>query len=573
MYSELAKAENHRANLFSRFDNPSAILERGRFSTTVAAMEVAAGVLFTLASIFLHVVQSRNAGGLWRDEAVSVQVANLPTSGQLWRYLEFDSYPPLFHLLLRVWSGCFTSSDTSLRVFGLLIGLGVVAGFWSGSRALGCRVPLFALVLLGFNPMMICYGDSVRAYGLGCLLALLTFSAVWKVASADRVDWRRLAVAMVAAVLSVQFLYHNVPLLLASCLGGAAVALWRRRTKVAAAAMSIGLPAAISLLPYLPIVARTRRWSVLLRFPVTAPWLWQKLSRVTGAPDPLGVWVWSVLVMAGFAVAGHRLWTLRTARDPAASPPGRNLYAAVTVALGGLLYAGFLFAVGYVTQPWYYLAFAALAALCLDAIFGQPANGEGWRLFRLVVVTMFAAATFGQSRDFLRVRSTNIDLVAGKLNASAAPGDLVVVKRWEYAISLHRYYHGPARLMTVPPIEDHLVHRYDLFKRCMETADPLGPVFDAIGSTLRAGGRVWFVGAPRPLRPGEVLPDLPPVTAGPGGQWPFGRYAEGWGLQAGEFVNSHAINSVAVAIPAGQPVSGFENPALRCFDGWREHVR
>lgn len=541
-----------------------------RASSLIYRLEIAFGVLFTFATVYLHVMQSRVAGGLWRDEAVSAQVANLPSFGLIWRYLEFDSYPPLFHLLLRAWSKLFSSDDVSLRTLGLMIGLSVIAALWMGARVLGARVPLFALVLLGLNPMVIRYGDSIRAYGLGCTLAVLTLVSVWRVAADERIDWRRGGVAMLTAILSVQCLYHNAALLLACCLGGSFVALWQRRPKLAVVIVGVGAAAAVSLLPYLPIIARTRRWSVLLKFPVTFSWLWEKLSEVTGAPDPLGIWLWSSLAMVGLGLAGWRIRSAWVVQGAIPADTRRQVFAAISLAAGSLTYAGFLVAVGYVTQPWYYLAFLAVAALCLDTIFGQAARDPGWRLFRLVVAIAFASTTFGQTGERLQVRSTNIDLVAARLNASVASGDLVLVNRWECAISLNRYYRGPARLMTVPPIDDHLVHRYDLFMQCMETADPLRPVFDAIGATLRGGGRVWFVGYLGLLAPGVAFQPLPPVSVKVGEAWPFSVYWEGWEVQADEFLHDHAQQMTAVKIPVDRPVSGFENQPLRFFNGWKE---
>ncbi len=530
-----------------------------RLSGLVRPLEIVAGTVFTLASVYLHFFQRQSAGGLWRDEATSAQIANVPAWGQLWRYLEFDSYPPLFHLVLRGWCALFSGGDASLRTLGLLIGLGVLAGVWTAARAVGVRVPLFALVLLGLNPMMIRYGDSVRAYGLGCGLALLTFAAVWRVAVDPRPGWRKVALAAVLAVVSVQGLYHNAVLLLASCLAGAAVACRERRPKGALKVLAIGMPAAVSLLPYLSVIARTRSWSPLLKAHMTPALMWAKLSEVTGSPDPLGVWLWSGLAVVGI---GWALW-------PKTGSSAR-LYAAVWLGVGGAFYAGFLCAVGYVTQPWYYLMFLAPAALCLDAFFAASDAALGWRVARLVIATAFAATTFGQSGEILRQRSTDLDLVAAKLHPAVAPGDLVLVNRWECAVGLNRYYHGPAPLLTVPPIDDHTAHRFDLFVQSLGAADPLRPVRDAIASTLRRGGRVWFVGHPRLLAPGQPLPILPPTVLRPGDDSLFDRYYYGWQTQADEFLNAHAARSTVVDVPIDAPISPFENQDLWSFEGWRE---
>ena len=534
-----------------------------RLARALPTVELAFGLLVTVASIYLQFAQARVAGALWRDEVVSVQVANMPTLGQTWRYLEFDSYPVLFHLVLRGWCALFTAGDVSLRALGLLIGMSLLAALWTAGRTLGVRVPLFALVLLALNPTVIRYGDSMRAYGLGCTLAVISLAAVWTVSRAGRVEWRRVIWAMVAGVLSVQCLYHNAALLMAACLGGAVVALWRRRVRVAAASLAVGVPAAVSLLPYLPIIHRTRQWSVLMKFPVTIPWLWSRLTAVTGAPDPIGVWLWSALFIGSLGLTGWCLYRGSHGR-------GRRLFAAVALVTATALYGGFLFAVGYVTQPWYYLALLAVVGLCLDAVYGQAVSIPGWRVARLGVALGFTLLVFDQSRATLQVRSTDIDLVATRLNEGVSARDLVVVNRWECAISLNRYYHGPARMMTVPPLEDHAVHRYDLVMQAMMSPDPLRPVMDAVTATLQRGGRVWLVGPRLASEPGVALKIPAPATMDAAGGWHPGPNYYDWALQADDFLLRHVTDGALVPIETNQSISEFENVPLGWFSGWHD---
>ena len=535
-----------------------------RLTRALGPIETGFGLLVTLASVYLHMVQARVAGGLWRDEVVSVQVANLPTLAGTWRYLEFDSYPILFHLLLRGWCALFGAGDVSLRVLGAAVGCSVLGALWAAGRTLGVRAPIFALVLLALNPMVIRFGDSMRAYGLGCALALVSLAAVWNVARSERPGWRRVLWAMAAAVLSVQCLYHNAALLLAACLGGAVVAMWNRRPAVAAVTVAVGVPAAASLLPYLPIIARTRHWSILMKFPVTVSWLWSRLTAVTGAPDPVGVWLWSALFVGALGVAGAARW-----RDRAAGAD-RRVFAAVALVAGTALYGGFLFAVGYITQPWYYLALLAFAGVCLDAVYGQRDDAPGWRALRLAVALSFALIVFEQSHARLRVRSTNIDLLAARLNGEATGRDLIVVNRWECGIGMNRYYHGPARMMTVPPLDDHLVHRYDVVMAMMAQPDPLRPLFDAMTETLQRGGRVWLVGPRNLPEPGQPFQVPPPAWTDAAGRWHPGPSYADWALQTNEFLVRHVTLGALVGIPSREIVSEYENVPLGWFSGWQE---
>ena len=114
----------------------------------------------------------------------------------------------------------------------------------------------------------------------------------------------------------------------------------------------------------------------------------------------------------------------------------------------------------------------------------------------------------------LRTRHTNVDLVAEKLKKLTTEGDLILVRNWESAISLSRYYHGPAMIITLPPIADHRFHRYDLVLRQMMTRDPLQPVFDQLAQTLRAGDRVFLAGALQFPETSQPITGLPPLTQG-----------------------------------------------------------
>ena len=97
---------------------------------------------------------------------------------------------------------------------------------------------------------------------------------------------------------------------------------------------------------------------------------------------------------------------------------------------------------------------------------------------------------------------------------------------------------------------------------------PVGPVLEAIQRTLQEGHRVFWVGDLFVPKEGEVPPDPPPAPYAPWG-WNDDPYYYYWGLQAGHFIRSHALNAEPVAVPVQQPVSGYEEMSLYVIDGWR----
>jgi hypothetical protein len=543
--------------------------ERTRRGKILAGAEICVGLALTLVAVYLHVVFRLHAGGLWRDEVNTVQLATLPAFSQVWASLQFDSFPILIFPVVRGWTALFSADDASLRTLGMFIGIAIFGALWLNARLLGHRIPLLALALLGCNPLFIRYADSLRAYGLGMLLILLTFGAVWRVVDSLRPG--RVALAAILAVLSVQTLYYNSVLLLSMCAAGAITAGSERDWKKSACVLGIGLPAALSLLPYAGTVRRMNDWNFLVHFDISLSWIWKKVSDVTGSPDPVGVWVWSLLFLGALALAGWGWWR----RSSIVS--GRvALFAAGTLVIGTVCYALFLHALQYFTQPWYYITYLAIAAACLDAIYGAavrnagPPHAERWRVAWLAFVWGFCALMLGQARADLLTRQTNFDLIARRLTAMASKGDLVVNNRWECAITFEHYYRGAAQDVTLPPIADHRLHRYDLVLRQMLKPDAVQPVLDKIERTLRAGHRVWLIGDPIVPKDGVDISSFDPNGHVAGTRHGSPNYYAFWAMQVSELLLRHVTSAAKVNVPAGSPVSDYENEPVSEFCGWHE---
>jgi len=185
-----------------------------------------------------------------------------------------------------------------------------------------------------------------------------------------------------------------------------------------------------------------------------------------------------------------------------------------------------------------------------------------------VGAVLATALAFPASLDRVGARQTNVDLIAQYVHTAAQPGDLILVNPWYVGITFNRYYRGPVRWMTLPPMEDLTVHRYDLLKLRMTSAEPLAPLYGAIQGALESRHRVWLVGGLLFPPAGYVPPVLPPAPGLPTG-WSDGPYTIGWALQTGHFVQTHAERLAVVKIPVDRPVNGLENMGLLVVEGWR----
>jgi uncharacterized membrane protein len=500
-----------------------------------------------------------NAGALWRDEVNSLEVATMRTFSEMWSNLSFDSFPAFYFLILRAFAGVPASaSDAALRGFGVAIGLLILGAVWLNAKWLRLGFPLLTLALIGFNPMVIRYGDSIRSYGLGILLALLMIGAMWRLL--ESFTLRRVALAATVAVLSVQSLYYNSFLLFAVCLGAATVTLVRRQWKQTLVVLGIGALAAISLLPYVPTMQRVQACSFMWKRPCTFLSLWQSGADTLGAPIPYGLWFWSALFVVAVVIGSLAL--LRK------MPNERLIFAFVALVIGTICYAVFLRGLSYIMQPWYYVAFVAFAVTCIEMIFSSVEKKERALLLRSAGALALVCVAIFPAQHSLAARQTNVDIIAGSLEKVVGPDDLIVINAWNYGISFRRYYHGAARFTTVPPIEDLRSHRVDLAKQQMMSAAPLAPVLQQIEETLRAGNTVWVIGGLKLVQPGQTPLEVPPGFDGPEG-WNGGDFYRAWSEQVSALTRRNAESFQRLAVPVDQTVVRFENIPLSAFRGWR----
>jgi hypothetical protein len=184
-------------------------------SEWICAIGLACGLLWIHGQNWLH------ASMLWRDEISTLYIAARPSLAEVWSLMEWESSPLLWPLTLRTWLWLGPGADAaSLRLLSLGVGVAILASLFIALRRIAGTLPLLSLLLVAANPSVIRFGDTLRAYGLGLLLAILLAVALWELSL--RVTRGRIALAALLAILAVQCLYHDAVVVLALCLGCAA---------------------------------------------------------------------------------------------------------------------------------------------------------------------------------------------------------------------------------------------------------------------------------------------------------------------------------------------------------------
>jgi mannosyltransferase len=150
-------------------------------------------VITALAVVAGLVLRFTTRSALWLDEALSVNLAELPM-GDIAGALRHDGHPPLYYYLLHGWIGLVGNGDVAVRSLSGVIAvatlpLAYVAGRRAGGRALG----LVTLGIFALTPYLIRYATETRMYALVMFGVLVAYLLVDDIVRRGRSQWWRVA--------------------------------------------------------------------------------------------------------------------------------------------------------------------------------------------------------------------------------------------------------------------------------------------------------------------------------------------------------------------------------------------
>jgi hypothetical protein len=449
--------------------------------------------LVALVALMAWVVHARwrDLGApLWIDEGISLGVAHhglLAIPG----VLRQDGAPPLFYVLLHLWTGLFGSTPRSGHALSLLFAvLAVPAGYWAACVPFGARAGLATAAIVALDPFAATYAIEIRMYSLLLLLGLLAGGAFLRafVAYPGHRGWSAAFAVALAAVMYT----HNWGLFFAAAAGLVWLALVAtadaRRPVVTAGLIGFG-GAVLLFAPWLPtLLDQTKHTG--------APWSHAPHSRSVGraVQRMLGGHVpETVLLLFALAGAGGLLRGRST-------PVARGV-----LAMAGLTVLTFLIA-----YVWSNASSPAWALRYLCIVLAPAAIVIGACLSRLgpiavvVLAVVFVGSWYGEPTHASLRHKSNVAVVAHRLGPALRPGTQVFSTQPEQ-IPVLRFYLPPGLRYVTPlgPVPD---------PRVMDWRDAMTRLDRPVAATA-------FARLIDRLRPGERLLLVQPRFSAPSAPW------------------------------------------------------
>ncbi len=513
-----------------------------------------------------HIILVQNAGAFWRDECSSIVLARSPSWKDLFAGLFTDSFPALWVILLRFWDLAGGHSDTWIRGIGFVFSIGAIGSIWLASKTVKLSRPILALALIALNPAVFYWGDSLRAYALALILVVLLFSFVWRFCETGAS--KDFALAALFGILAAQSNYQSTYLILAICLAGTLICLVKRSRWRGTLVLGIGFLAALSMLPYRPVVKQYDEPAQLIRVPaVDAGLLWERFT------EGFDSWILLAILVELYALCVVLPFLFSRAKERKENREAflRSLYAATIIIVAPLGCYFFARKAGFSTQSWYYIPLLGLIVIAIEMALTSLLERRRARQIRLILTCMVMIASLQPLWKQSHVRRTTMDLAATRIASEASENDLVLINPFWEIVSFQYYYKGKAPWSLLPVVPDDQRNlSYIAVKPLLSSAEPLKATFERIEKTLRQGGRVWIVGGlPKGNAPASAWIPAPHPVYG----WNASHYMDDFAAQTAWFTTQNAVERRNIPVQSGQAVSRFENVEwIAVFSGWKNTI-
>jgi O-antigen/teichoic acid export membrane protein len=399
-------------------------------------------------------VRMATSRGLWVDEAISVDQAQMSFGQMLGDMRTTDVHPPLHHAILWVTVRLFGTSEVAVRMPSLIAGVALVpVMFWVGKALYDRRTGWIAAVLAAIAPFCVWYSQEARMYSQFMLFAAIAIGAqVLAIRRGRWYDWGLYAVS--TALLFWTQYFGIMPILVQQAAFGWVI--WQARKDRARLVDLVrgwllsALVIVALVLPILPIMqAQLAAYGnrgvglapsqagagssviggTISIYAVGANLIWAFLGYHADGPMVQIAALWPLLMLLGFVMLGR-----------GRSGPSLLLLGLVAVPMGTL------FAVGSLRNDLFELRYFSGAVPAMLLLAARVVTATTVRRMAVVVAGCALTAVMVVGLVDQQLNGANPRLYDFKgafdhIAADAAPGDLVVYEP-NYLDEVVDYY-GP----------------------------------------------------------------------------------------------------------------------------------
>jgi len=358
---------------------------------------------------------------LWLDEALSVNIAQLPV-GDLLEALRHDGHPPLYYLILHAWMEVVGDGDVAVRALSGVFAVASLPLVWlAGRRLAGPEGARWALVVAALSPYWVRYATETRMYSLVMLLVLAGYLVL--VDALERPTWARLVgIGVLSGLLLLT--HYWAFYLLASVVLVLALRAWRQPEQRPATVRAMVAVAAGGLL-FLPWLGGFLYQAANTGTPWGSPFRPTAIVQATlgdlggGELTEAGLYGSMILLLVAVALFTSRAAGTELTLDLRTAPVVRHemLVVGLVLAIGA--------AAGLATSATFQSRYAAVVVpLVLLAVGVGLARLPG--IARLVVGGAYVVLAVGGIGWVNYFQRTQADEVAAALADRVQPGDVVV---------------------------------------------------------------------------------------------------------------------------------------------------
>ena len=129
-------------------------------------------IMVLISAILLRLININQS--FWMDESISAMVVkNYNLVEIITKFIRADTHPPLYYLLLDIWSLLFGYSEFSLRIPSLIFGVLTVYVIYKIGKIYSEKAGIYISILMAVAPLHIYYSQESRMYTMTAFLAVL----------------------------------------------------------------------------------------------------------------------------------------------------------------------------------------------------------------------------------------------------------------------------------------------------------------------------------------------------------------------------------------------------------------